>query len=183
MGNIGRVHSGLQKETCTVFFSDPGTTTASNRRPGAGSNSLTRRLYTSDRGTNIQHAGKESFSGRELGHLVEQVVLRFLNDQASIHPPRKIMLTRWSTTLSSKVNLTRVIDFRALYGADLVTLDPGFEGNETLVIRRVGPTAGSQWRRTRSSQARKALSGAGAQPRKRIRDTPGNLISQNVFID
>ena len=30
--------------------------------------------------------------------------------------------TRWTTTLSSKVNLTRAIDFRACYGATLVTL-------------------------------------------------------------
>ena len=33
--------------------------------------------------------------------------------------------TRWSTTLSSKVNLPHAINFRALCGANLVTLHPG----------------------------------------------------------
>ena len=32
--------------------------------------------------------------------------------------------TRWSTTLSSKVNLPHAINFRASCGADLVTLHP-----------------------------------------------------------
>jgi len=35
---------------------------------------------------------------------------------------------RWSTTLSSKVNLSHVIDLTALCGADLVTQHTEFEG-------------------------------------------------------
>ena len=42
-------------------------------------------------------------------------------------------LTRWSLTLSSKVNLHHAIIFRALCGANLVTSPSKFEGDETLV--------------------------------------------------
>jgi hypothetical protein len=35
--------------------------------------------------------------------------------------------TQWSTTLSSKVNLPHVINFRAKYGANLVTEPSNFE--------------------------------------------------------
>ena len=45
--------------------------------------------------------------------------------------------TRWSTTLSSKVNLPHAINFRALCGAYLVTRPSKFGGNETLIINRV----------------------------------------------
>ena len=36
-------------------------------------------------------------------------------------PESAPQITRWSTTLSSKVNLPHVINFRALCGANLVT--------------------------------------------------------------
>ena len=38
------------------------------------------------------------------------------------------LTTRWSTTLSPKVNLPHGINFRALSGANLVTLPPGIKG-------------------------------------------------------
>ena len=45
--------------------------------------------------------------------------------------------TRWSTTLSSKVNLPRAIHFRALRGAHLVTLRSNFRAKKTLKVHRV----------------------------------------------
>jgi len=45
--------------------------------------------------------------------------------------------TRWSTTLSSKVNLPCAINFRALCGAKLVTYLADFRGVETLELHRV----------------------------------------------
>ena len=42
-----------------------------------------------------------------------------------VYPP-----TRWSTTLSSKVNLPHAINLRALCGANLVTLQPKIEGTK-----------------------------------------------------
>ena len=44
--------------------------------------------------------------------------------------------TRWSTALSSKVNLPHAINFRALIGASLVTLPSKFGGAETFVLLR-----------------------------------------------
>ena len=44
---------------------------------------------------------------------------------------------RWSTTLSSKVNLPHEIDFKALFGANLVALRSDFPANETLDVHRV----------------------------------------------
>ena len=38
--------------------------------------------------------------------------------------------TRWSTTLSSKVNLHHAIDLRSLCGASLVTLPPNLQGRD-----------------------------------------------------
>ena len=45
--------------------------------------------------------------------------------------------TRWTTTLSAKVNLPHGINFRALCGANLVTSSLKFGSNETLVVHRV----------------------------------------------
>ena len=39
---------------------------------------------------------------------------------------------RWAATLSSKVNLPDEMNFRALGGANLVTLHPGIEGGRNL---------------------------------------------------
>ena len=50
-------------------------------------------------------------------------------------PPRPA--ARWSTTLSSKVNLPHVINFGAFCGANLVTYPPELWGNETFVLHRV----------------------------------------------
>ena len=47
--------------------------------------------------------------------------------------------TRWTTTISSKVNLPHAINFRVLCGAKLVTLPLEFRGNETSVAHRVDP--------------------------------------------
>ena len=44
---------------------------------------------------------------------------------------------RWTTTLSSKVNLPRAIDIRASCGANLVTYCLNFRGNKTLEVNRV----------------------------------------------
>ena len=45
--------------------------------------------------------------------------------------------TRWSTTLSSKVNLYHAINLRALRGENLVTQHPGIEGGRTLSCSNV----------------------------------------------
>jgi len=44
--------------------------------------------------------------------------------------------TRWTTTLSSQVNLPHAINFRASCGANLVTSSSQFRANETLVLHR-----------------------------------------------
>ena len=44
---------------------------------------------------------------------------------------------RWSTTLSSKVNLPDTINFGDLCGANLVTQPSDIRGNETLELHRV----------------------------------------------
>ena len=46
--------------------------------------------------------------------------------------------TRWSTTLSSKVNLPHAIHFRALCVANLVTFRSKFRPTETHVLHRAG---------------------------------------------
>jgi len=46
--------------------------------------------------------------------------------------------TRWTTTLSSKVNLPHEIDVRALCGANLVTYPSKLRGIETLEVHHVG---------------------------------------------
>ena len=50
------------------------------------------------------------------------------------------MSTRWSTTLSSKVNLPHAINFRALCGANLVTSRSKFRPNETCELHRADGT-------------------------------------------
>ena len=45
--------------------------------------------------------------------------------------------TRWSTTLSSKVNLHYAMNFGALWGANLVTQLSKFRNNEPLEVHRV----------------------------------------------
>ena len=58
--------------------------------------------------------------------------------------------TRWSTRVSSKVNLHHAFDFRALCGANLVTLRSRYHPNETLVLHRVvgfGAICGNFWPR------------------------------------
>jgi len=47
--------------------------------------------------------------------------------------------TRWTTTLSSKVNLPHAINFRAVCGANLGTIPTDFGGNETRAAYCVGP--------------------------------------------
>ena len=46
--------------------------------------------------------------------------------------------TRWTTTISSKVNFNQAIDFRFLCGSNLVTWHLIIERNETRVSHRVG---------------------------------------------
>ena len=48
------------------------------------------------------------------------------------------MTARWITTLSSKVDLSHAINFRVLCGDNFVTCPSEFQGNETLVLLRVG---------------------------------------------
>ena len=45
--------------------------------------------------------------------------------------------TRWNSKLASEVNLPHAINFRALCGANLVTLLTKFGGNEPFVFHRV----------------------------------------------
>jgi len=48
--------------------------------------------------------------------------------------------TRWTTDLSLKVNLHHVINFKALWGTNLVTFLPEIWGNETSVVHRLVST-------------------------------------------
>ena len=48
-----------------------------------------------------------------------------------------LVSTRWSTALSSKVNLPHAVNFRAVCGASLTTYPPEFGGNQTFVLHRV----------------------------------------------
>ena len=52
-------------------------------------------------------------------------------------PVRETPTTRWTTDLPLKVNLPRVINFKASCGAHLITLPPEFWGNESFVVHRV----------------------------------------------
>ena len=45
--------------------------------------------------------------------------------------------TRWSSTISSKVDLPHAINFRALCGVNLITLRSKFRANETPELHRV----------------------------------------------
>jgi len=53
-------------------------------------------------------------------------------------PRLECIPTRWSTTLSSKVNLPHAINFRAFCSAKLVTYPADIRGVETLELHRVG---------------------------------------------
>jgi len=48
-----------------------------------------------------------------------------------------LLPTRWTSTLSSKVNLQHAINFRVSCGANLVTYPTKFWGGETLELHRV----------------------------------------------
>ena len=65
------------------------------------------------------------------------------------------LAARWSTTLSSKVNLPRAINLRTLCGANLVTQHPGTQpqrNRRTLPCEVTGGTsARGRWIRTSSS--------------------------------
>jgi len=51
-----------------------------------------------------------------------------------------VFVTRWTTTLSSQVNLPHVINFGASCGANLVTQHQDLWGNKTVELRRVVST-------------------------------------------
>ena len=53
-----------------------------------------------------------------------------------VRAPLNRLPTRWSTTLSSEVDLHNAIDFRAACGANLVTLRSKIRPNETRVLHR-----------------------------------------------
>ena len=53
--------------------------------------------------------------------------------------PTTLSPERWTTTLSSKVNLPYTINFRALRSANLVTLRSKFRTNETLEVHHAVP--------------------------------------------
>ena len=55
-----------------------------------------------------------------------------------------LVTTRWSTTLSSKVNLFHTIDFRAVCGVHLVPHPSKFGGNETFGPHRVARRTNSR---------------------------------------
>ena len=60
------------------------------------------------------------------------------DERVVLHPPDHPAPARWGTTLSPKVNLHHAINFRALCGAKLVTLQSKFRPKETRVVHRVG---------------------------------------------
>ena len=59
-----------------------------------------------------------------------------------VPPPTHTVLTsaRWTTDLSSTVNLPDAIDVKVVSCANLVTLPTDIQGNEILVVHRVVPT-------------------------------------------
>ena len=67
-----------------------------------------------------------------------------LNPQPELDPLQPFndqhtgLATRWTAHLLSKVNLPRVINFKALRCANIVTLPADIRGNETCVAHRVG---------------------------------------------
>jgi len=64
-----------------------------------------------------------------------------------IPPEVRLPHTRWTATLSSKVNLPHIINFRALCRANLVTRPPKIQGGRN----PCGPPSGTQWASKRIS--------------------------------
>jgi len=90
---------------------------------------------------------------RSITHQGQQVLMRVAGTQSGYElyaaaaniqsSPRPSPTTRWSASLSSKVNSPHAINLRAFRGANLVTLPSKFGGNEPLVLYRVASTPGS----------------------------------------
>ena len=79
----------------------------------------------------IDHFGiamSSDYSARALK--AQDQIRRIMNEDARVS-------TSWTSILRLRVNLPHPINFRALCGANLVTLPPGIQGGKTLVVHRM----------------------------------------------